>query len=59
MSTRILLAVAARVLTQIRRDHRTLVMLLVLPCLLISLLWWMFHELSEVTFDRLEIGRAS
>ena len=53
---RILFAVAARVLTQIRRDHRTLVMLLVLPCLLISLLWWMFHELSEVTFDRLGPG---
>jgi ABC-2 type transport system permease protein len=56
MSPRILFAVAARVLTQIRRDHRTLVMLLVLPCLLISLLWWMFHELSEVTFDRLGPG---
>jgi ABC-2 type transport system permease protein len=56
MNPRILFAVAARVLTQIRRDHRTLVMLLVLPCLLISLLWWMFHELSEVTFDRLGPG---
>lgn len=42
MTPRITLAVAARVLTQIRRDHRTLAMLLVLPCLLISLLWWMF-----------------
>ncbi len=42
MSARITLAVAARVLTQLRRDHRTAAMLLVLPCLLISLLWWMF-----------------
>ena len=32
---RITLAVATRVLTQLRRDHRTLAMLLVLPCLLI------------------------
>jgi ABC-2 type transport system permease protein len=43
LTPRITLAVASRVLTQIRRDHRTLAMLLVLPCLLISLLWWMFE----------------
>ena len=43
ITPRITLAVAARVLTQLRRDHRTLAMLLVLPCLLISLLWWMFE----------------
>jgi ABC-2 type transport system permease protein len=42
MSTRITLAIAARVLTQLRRDHRTLAMLLVLPCLVLTLLWWMF-----------------
>ena len=56
ITPRITLAVASRVLTQLRRDHRTLAMLLVLPCLLISLLWWMFEGTS--TFD-LEIGRAS
>ena len=44
MSPRITLAVAGRVLTQLRRDHRTLAMLLVLPCLLITLLWWMFED---------------
>jgi ABC-2 type transport system permease protein len=43
MNARILLAVAARVLIQLRRDHRTLVMLLVLPCLILTLLWWMFE----------------
>ena len=53
MSPRILFAVATRVLTQIRRDHRTLVMLLLLPCLLMSLLWWMFKDLDEAIFDRL------
>ncbi len=45
-------AVAGRVLLQLRRDHRTLAMLLLVPCLLISLLWWMFEELDPTTFDR-------
>ena len=46
MNPRILLAVAGRVLNQIRRDHRTLAMLLVLPCALMTLLWWMFDDLT-------------
>ena len=44
MTPRITTAVAGRVLTQIRRDRRTLALLLVLPCLLITLLWWMFED---------------
>ena len=52
MSPRITLAVAGRVLTQLRRDHRTAAMLLVLPCLLISLLWWMFEDSLGDPFDR-------
>ena len=56
MTPRIVLAVAARVLTQVRRDHRTLAMLLVLPCALISLLWWMFEEVAGDPFDRLGPG---
>ncbi|WP_210649971.1 ABC transporter permease [Nocardioides sp. SYSU D00065] len=56
MSPRVTLAVAARVLTQVRRDHRTLAMLLVVPCLLISLLWWMFEELPGDPFDRFGPG---
>ena len=56
MTPRVTVAVAARVLTQIRRDHRTLAMLLVLPCVLISLLWWMFEELPGDSFD--EFGPA-
>lgn len=44
MSPRILFAIAARVLVQLRRDHRTLALLMVLPCLLITLLWWMFED---------------
>lgn len=51
MSPRITLAVAGRVLTQLRRDHRTLAMLLVLPTLLMALLWWMFADAAEGTFD--------
>ena len=56
MSPRVTLAVAVRVLTQIRRDHRTLAMLLVLPCLLITLLWWMFAGVPGDSFDRFGPG---
>src|SRR3954462_13468263 len=52
MTPRILLAVAARVLTQLRRDRRTAAMLLVLPCVLITLLWWMFQDLPGDLFGR-------
>jgi ABC-2 type transport system permease protein len=55
MNPRITFAVATRVLTQVRRDHRTAAMLLVLPCLLMTLLWWMFEE-SGAVFDRLGPG---
>ncbi|MGB0101379.1 MAG: ABC transporter permease [Nocardioides sp.] len=54
MNPRIAGAVAGRVLVQLRRDPRTLAMLLVLPCLLITLLWWMY--LDTPYFD--EIGPA-
>ena len=56
MSARVTLAVAGRVLTQVRRDHRTLAMLLVVPCVLISLLWWMLDELPGDPFDRFGPG---
>jgi ABC-2 type transport system permease protein len=56
MNPRILMAVATRVLTQIRRDHRTLAMLLVLPCLLTTLLWWMLDDLPGEAFNRLGPG---
>src|SRR5687768_6790708 len=52
MNLRVTFAVAGRVLTQIRRDHRTLAMLLVLPCLLISLLWWIFEDSPGQVFTR-------
>ncbi|GAW48821.1 MULTISPECIES: ABC transporter permease [unclassified Nocardioides] len=53
MSLRVTLAVARRVLTQLRRDRRTLAMLLVLPCLLISLLWWIYDDADPRLFDRI------
>jgi ABC-2 type transport system permease protein len=58
MNPRITLAIAARVLTQLRRDHRTLAIMLVLPCLLMTLLWWMFRDVPSLPgqpeiFDRL------
>ncbi|MGN6132640.1 MAG: ABC transporter permease [Nocardioidaceae bacterium] len=42
MSPRVTLAVTVRVLTQLRRDHRTAAMLLVVPAVVLALLWWMF-----------------
>lgn len=48
MSARITLAVAGRVLRQLRRDHRTSAMLLVLPCLIMTLLWWMYSDLPAM-----------
>jgi ABC-2 type transport system permease protein len=45
MTPRITLAVAVRVLAQLRRDPRTVLMLLVLPCVVMTLLWWMFRDL--------------
>jgi len=56
VSARVTFAVAVRVLTQIRRDRRTLAMLLVLPCVLITLLWWMFLNLPGNSFDRFGPG---
>jgi ABC-2 type transport system permease protein len=55
MTLRITLAVAVRVLTQLRRDHRTMAMLLVVPCALMALLWWMLDDVPG-TFDRFAPG---
>ena len=49
-------AVAGRVLTQLRRDHRTLAMLLLRPTLLMSLLWWMFKDSPGAVFDGIGPG---
>jgi ABC-2 type transport system permease protein len=51
MSVRITLATAARVLTQLRRDHRTLGLVLVVPPLLLTLFKYVFEGRDEV-FNR-------
>jgi ABC transporter DrrB family efflux protein len=51
MSLRITVATAARVLTQLRHDHRTMAMLLVVPSLLLTLVWWLYRDRSPLVFD--------
>jgi ABC-2 type transport system permease protein len=51
MSVRITLATAARVLRQIRRDHRTLGLILIVPPVLLTLFKYVFYG-QEATFDR-------
>lgn len=53
MSPRITLAITARVLTQLRRDHRTVAMLLLLPSIILTLLWWMFRDVPGHGFSAL------
>ncbi len=51
MSVRSTLTTAARVLNQLRRDHRTLALILVMPCVLL----WLFSEVfaaSPAVFQR-------
>src|SRR6186713_1999049 len=51
MSATRTLATARRVLGQLRHDPRTLVMLLVVPCVLVGLLAWVFT--GTPVFDRI------
>jgi ABC-2 type transport system permease protein len=52
MSPRVTLATAARVLTQLRRDPRTIALLLAVPPLLITLLKYVFDQSPE-SFERI------
>ena len=52
MSPRVTLATALRVLTQLRRDPRTLALIIVVPCLLVTLLRYLF-DAQPRTFDRI------
>jgi ABC-2 type transport system permease protein len=51
MSLRITLATAARVLRQLRRDHRTMAMIIVVPAVLLTIFRYVFDGQPE-TFDR-------
>jgi ABC-2 type transport system permease protein len=50
MNPRLTIATAGRVLQQIRNDHRTLALLLVVPCVLMGLLAWIYN--NTPVFDR-------
>jgi ABC-2 type transport system permease protein len=50
MSLSLTAATAARVLRQLRRDHRTLALLIVAPCVLMGLLAWIYSDTP--LFDR-------
>jgi ABC-2 type transport system permease protein len=52
MNARVMFATARRVLGQLHHDRRTLAMLLLVPCVLISLLAWLFSDTPQV-FDRI------
>ena len=51
MSVRVTLATALRVLRQLRRDHRTVALMLVVPSLLLALFKYVFDG-QPATFDR-------
>src|SRR4051794_10965131 len=52
VSVSVTVAVTRRVLLQLRRDPRTVALMLVVPCLLLTLLWWMYDG-DEAVFDEL------
>ena len=49
MNLAVTLATARRVLSQLRHDHRTVAMLIIVPCVLLALLAWVFD--GTTTFD--------
>jgi len=51
MNPRLTFATARRVLLQVRGDHRTLAMLIAVPCVLIGLLAWIFN--GTPVFDKI------
>ena len=54
MSVRASAATAARVLSQLRHDFRTVALLLVVPCVLLTLLKYLFEDQPQ-TFDRIGV----
>ena len=51
MNPRLTLATAQRVLLQVRADHRTLALMIAVPCVLIGLLAWIFN--GTPVFDKI------
>lgn len=52
MNPRLALVTAGRVLRQIRGDHRTVALLIVVPCVLLGLLAWIYND-TPMVFDRI------
>ena len=53
MNLRITLATAGRILRQLRGDHRTVALMIVVPCVLLGLLAWIYADVSVDVFDRI------
>lgn len=56
MNARITLATAGRILRQLRGDHRTVALMIVVPCVLLGLLAWVYADAPGDVFD--QIGPA-
>lgn len=54
MSGRILAATTSRILHQLRHDRRTVALLIIVPNVLLTLLYFMFEN-NEATFDRIAL----
>lgn len=53
MNPRITLSTAARILRQLKADHRTVALMIVVPCVLMGLLAWVFADSPAPVFDRI------
>jgi len=53
VNPRITLATAGRILRQLRGDHRTVALMLVVPCVLLGLLAWIYADAPIDVFDRI------
>jgi len=53
MNPRIAGATAARILRQLRADHRTVALMLLVPCVLLGLLAWVYVDSPAPVFDRI------
>jgi len=53
VNPRITLATTGRILRQLRGDHRTIAMMLVVPCVLLGLLAWIYADAAVDVFDRI------
>ncbi len=53
MNRRITVATAARILRQLKGDHRTIALMVVVPCVLVGLLAWIYQDSPVPVFDRI------